>query len=137
MPAVSRIHWRLIVVAGFLSEVAVLVVFFVLLIVAKLAGVPALASPMSPLDYVDALVSSFVMVFLFTLWVGKRIESGFVLHGALIGVVGIVLFSAMWVATTPSWTQPPLYIVAHVLKVLGGIAGGRVAEMRRRRVLTV
>jgi len=50
MPAVSRIHWGLIVVAGLLSELAVLVVFFVLLIVAKLAGVAALASPMSPLE---------------------------------------------------------------------------------------
>jgi hypothetical protein len=41
------------------------------------------------------------------------------------------------VATTPSLAQPPLYIVAHVLKVLGRIAGGRVAEMRRRDVLSV
>jgi hypothetical protein len=131
MGAVSRIHWGLVVVAGVLSEVAVLIIFFVLLMVAKLAGVPALASPMSPLDYVDALVSSFVMVFLFALWVGQRIESGFVLHGALIGVVGTLLFSLIWIATTPAWTQPPLYVVAHVLKVMGGIAGGIVVERRR------
>jgi hypothetical protein len=50
---------------------------------------------MSTLDYIDAMLSSFVMVFLFSLWVGKRIESGFVLHGTLIGVVGILLFTMM------------------------------------------
>ena len=80
------------------------------------------------------MVSSFAVVFLFTLWVGKRIESAFVLHGVLIGVAGILLFGIMWLATTGSLAQPPLYVVAHFLKVLGGIAGGLVAEKRKRRV---
>jgi hypothetical protein len=80
-------------------------------------------------------VSSFATVFLFTLWVGKRLESGFVLHGVLIGMFGILLFSTMWLATTRSLAQPPLYVVAHVLKVLGGIAGGLVAERRQRHIL--
>ena len=119
--------------AGFLSEVAVIGIFILLLMGATLAGVPDVARPMSPLDYVDALLSSFGMVFLFTLWVGKRIESRFILHGALIGIVGTLLFSMMWVGTTRSLAQPPLYVVAHVLKVLGGIAGGFVVEKRRQR----
>ena len=72
------------------------------------------------------------MVFLFTLWVGRRVESEFVTHGVLIGVLGILLFSIMWLATTGSLAQPPLYLVAHVLKILGGIAGGLVAEKRKR-----
>jgi hypothetical protein len=133
MNATQRVHWGRIVVAGFLSEVAVMAVFFLLLIAARLAGVPEIAKPGSPLDYVDALVSSFGMVFLFTLWVGKRIESGFILHGALVGVVGILLFTIMWVSTTRSLTQPPLYVAAHGLKVLGGIAGGLVVQRRRQR----
>src|SRR5215510_719863 len=77
MSATRQVHWGRIVVAGFLSEVAVIAIFFLLLIAATLAGVPAIANPMSPLDYVDALLSSFGMVFLFTLWVGKGIKSGF------------------------------------------------------------
>jgi hypothetical protein len=136
MRAMSRIHWKWIVVAGFLAEASVLVVFFLLLFAATAAGVPGIARPMGTLDYIDALVSSFAMVFLFTLWVGKRIESGFVLHGVLIGVFGILLFGIMWVATTRSLAQPPLYVVAHVLKVLGGIAGGLVAEKRQRHILS-
>jgi hypothetical protein len=86
---------------------------------------------------IDALVSSFVTVFFFTLWVGKRIESAFVLHGVLIGMFGILLFGIMWLATTKSLAQPPLYVMAHGLKLLGGIAGGLVAEKRQRRILLV
>jgi hypothetical protein len=134
MTATPRIRWGRILVAGFLAEVSVFAIFFFLLFAATLAGVPELARPMSPLDYADALVSSFVMVFLFTLWVGKHIDSGFVVHGLLIGVVGILLFCLMLFATTGSVTQPFLYLVAHGLKIIGGIAGGLVAERRKRRV---
>ena len=92
---------------------------------------------MSTLDYVDALVSSFAMVFLFTLWVGKRIESGFVLHGILVGVVAMLLFVALSFGLNGTLEEPPLYWVAHGLKILGGIAGGRVAQQmkRTRRVI--
>jgi hypothetical protein len=131
MSAIRHVHWGRILVAGFLSEVAVFAIFFLLLLVATLAGARDVARPMSTLDYIDAMVSSFAMVFLFTLWVGKRIESGFVLHGALVGVVGILLFTMMWVASTPSVAQPPLYVVAHLLKVLGGITGGLVVKRRK------
>jgi hypothetical protein len=135
MSAIRQVHWGRIVIAGFLSEVAVFAIFLFLLTAATLAGVPDVARPMGTLDYIDAVLSSFTMVFLFTLWSGKRIESGFMLHGALVGVVGIVLFTIMWVATTRSLAQPPLYLVAHLLKVLGGLTGGLVVERRKRRVL--
>jgi hypothetical protein len=107
--------------------------YFLLLFAFTVAGVPGIARPMGTLDYVDALVSSFVMVFLFTLWVGKRVEGDFVLHGALIGVVGALLFTGLWIATTPVLAQPPLYVLAHGLKVAGGIRGGLVARRRKQR----
>jgi hypothetical protein len=132
MGAMRRIHWKWVVVASLLAEATVIAIFFLLLLAATAAGVPEIARPMSTLDYIDAMVSSFVMVFLFTLWVGKRIDSAFVTHGVLIGVLGILLFTVMWIATTRSLAQPPLYIVAHALKVVGGISGGLVAEKRKR-----
>lgn len=135
MSAVRQVHWGRIVVTGFLSEVAVFAIFLLLLMLATLAGIPEVARPISTLDYIDAVLASFAMVFLFTLWLGRRIESRFVLHGALVGVVGILLFGIMWVATTGSLAQPPLYVVAHLLKVLGGMTGGIVVQRRRQRVL--
>jgi hypothetical protein len=137
MTAMGQIHWKLIVLAGLFAEVTVFAVFFLLLFAATVAGVPEIARPFSTLDYFDALVSSFVAVFLFSLWVGKRIESAFVLHGVLIGALGILLFGIMWVTTTGSLVQPALYLVAHGLKILGGVTGGLVAQKRKRRVLAV
>ena len=134
MSAIGRVRWRWVFAAGFLAEVAILAVFFLLLFAATLAGVPEIAQPMSTLDNIDALVSSFVMFFLLTLWTGKRIESDFVLHGALIGVTGFVLFTVMWISTTGALAQPLPYVAAHFLKVLGGIAGGFVVSQRRRRL---
>jgi hypothetical protein len=134
MSAIRRIRWKWVIAAGFLAEVAILAVFFLLLLAFTLAGVPEIAQPMSTLDNIDALVSSFVFFFLLTLWAGKRIESDFVLHGALIGLTGALLFSAMWITTTESLTQPLPYVAAHFLKVFGGIAGGLVTKKRRQRL---
>jgi len=134
MNVIQRIHWKWVVAAAFLSEVVVIGVFFLLLLAATLAGVPAIAAPMSPLDNVDAMVSSFAMVFLFTLWVGKRIDGDYVLHGALIGVVAALLFTGLWVATTPTFVQPPAYVAAHSLKVIGGVCGGLVVRRGKQPV---
>ena len=135
MIAIGPIRWGRIVVAAFLAEVSVIAIFFLLLFGAMLAGVPELARPMSTLDYVDAMVSSFVMVFVFTLWVGRRIESGFVLHGILVGAVAMLLFVALNFGLNGTLEEPPLYWVAHGLKILGGLTGGLVAERRRHRAL--
>jgi len=131
MSAMHRIRWRRVIAAAFLAEAAILAVFFLLLFGAMLAGVPEIAAPMSTLDNIDALVSSFLMFFLLTRWAGKRIESDFVLHGALIGLTGAVLFTVMWISTTDGLAQPLPYVAAHFLKVAGGIAGGLVTRKQR------
>ena len=109
-------------------------VFFLLLGLTRLAGVPELAAPMTPLDYADAMVSSFVSIFLFTLWVARPLESGFIVHGVLVALVATSLFLVMWGATAGSIAQQPiLYWVAHALKFAGGNAGGLTAARRHRR----
>lgn len=135
MTEIQQIRWRLVVAAAVLAELSVIAIFFVLLFGAMAAGVPEIARPLSTLDYVDALVSSFVMVFVFTLWVGRRIESGFVLHGILVGVVATLLFVVLNFGVSGTLEEPPLYWVAHGLKILGGLTGGLVAERRRHRAL--
>jgi hypothetical protein len=133
MSAIREVRWGLVVGAALLTELSVIAIFFLLLLGATLAGVPEVARPLSPLDYADALVSSFVMVFLFTLWVGKRIESGFVLHGILVGVVATLLFMALSFGLNGTFEEPGLYWAAHGLKLLGGATGGLVAARRRSR----
>lgn len=112
----SRIHWLRVLIGGFLAELLVFVVVFP---VRHFFGQQAFLA--------SILIASAVMPFLFALWVCRRVESQFVLHGALVGIVAALIYVAL------AWGQPEplLYKVAHGLKVVGGIAGGMVASRRR------
>ena len=103
-------------VGGFLAELLVFAIVFPVLFLfgqaAFLASVP---------------IASALMPFILAVWVGRRIESRFVLHGALVGVVSALIYMAL------AWGQPQplLYKIAHGLKVVGGMAGGVVASRRK------
>jgi putative membrane protein (TIGR04086 family) len=114
-----RIRWMLILIGGFLAEAAV---FAAVIPVAMVAGQHTLLY--------TAPLASLLMCFLGAYWVGRRIESRWVLHGALIGVVAVLIYVALDRARPEPWA----YLVAHSLKVLGGAAGGLVAARRRGSV---
>jgi hypothetical protein len=118
----TRIHWIRVLVGGFLAEASV---FAVVIPVFMISGQHALlyAAPLA----------SLVMCFLFALWVGRRLESRFILHGALVGVVATLLY----VGLTLARPEPLAYLAAHALKILGGAAGGLLASRRRRPATTV
>jgi hypothetical protein len=67
------------------------------------------------------------MPFVFAMWVCKRVESRFVLHGALVGLVAALIYTGL------AWRQPQplLYKIAHGLKLVGGAAGGIGASRRK------
>src|SRR5437879_10059210 len=67
------------------------------------------------------------MCFLGALWVCRRIESHFILHGTLVGVVAALIY----IALTRAQPEPLAYLVAHALQLVGGACGGFVAQRRR------
>lgn len=73
------------------------------------------------------LIASAVMPFIFAMWVGTHIESRFVLHGGLVGLVAALTYCVL------SWGQPQplLYQISHGFKIVGGIAGGLAASRRK------
>lgn len=103
-------------VGGFLAE---LIVFAIVFPVLYLFGQKAFLA--------SILIASAVIPFIFAVWVGRRIESLFVLHGALVGLVAALIYMGL------AWGQPQplLYKIAHVFKVIGGAAGGLVASRRK------
>src|SRR6266849_2747685 len=107
-----------ILLGGFLAE---LIVFAIVFPVLYLFGQGAFLA--------SILVASAVMPCIFAVWVGRRLESRFVLHGALVGLVAALIYLGV------AWGQPEplLYKIAHGLKVVGGAAGGFVASLRRSR----
>ncbi len=114
----TRIHWVRVLIGGFLAEVSV---FVVVIPIFLLYGQNALLYAAPP--------ASLVMCFLFALWVGRRVDSGLVLHGMLVGVVATLLY----VGLTLARPEPFAYLVAHALKILGGAAGGLVARMASKK----
>ena len=112
----GQIHWGRVLLGGFLAE---LIVFAIVFPVRHLFGQQAFLA--------SILIASAVLPFLFAVWVGRHVESRFVLHGALVGVVAFLIYMRL------AWGQPQplLYRVAHGLKLMGGAAGGVVASRRR------
>jgi ABC-type Co2+ transport system permease subunit len=112
----TTIHWGRILLGGLLAELALI-----------LAIVPlGLRLGDNFLHYV-APPGSFLMCFLGALWVCRRVECHFILHGTLEGVVAALIY----VALTRAQPEPFVYIVAHSLKLAGGACGGFVAQRRR------
>ncbi len=116
MSALAGIHWVRALIGGLLAEVAVIAVVVPL----------SLALGQNSMLY-TAPVASLVACFLLALWVGRGLDSGFVLHGVLVGVVAVLIYLAL----TRARPEPFAYVVAHVLKILGGAAGGFVAGRLR------
>ncbi len=112
----TPLRWGRILVGGFLAELLVFAIVF-----------PTLYFFGQRAFLASILIASAVMPFIFAVWVGRRIESRFVLHGGLVGLVAALIYLGL------SWGQPQplLYKIAHALKVAGGMAGGVVASRRK------
>lgn len=112
----TQIHWGRAVAGGLLAEVAAFAIVFP---ARYLLGQQAFLA--------SILIASGLMPFLLALWVGRGVEARFVFHGALVGIVAVLFYLAL------AWRQPqpPLYKIAHGLKVVGGMTGGIVASRRK------
>src|SRR5438445_7524947 len=77
----SRLHWRRIVAGGLLAEIALI-----------LAIVPVGLRLGDTFLRYAAPPGSFVVCFVGALWACRRVESRFVLHGLLAGVVAAVFY---------------------------------------------
>ena len=120
-------NWKRALLGGLLAEVLVLVL---ILPVAYAVGYDMRSGPANlPLAMgYSIVIASFIAPLLLTQWVTKRIMSGFVLHGALVGFTAFVIY--MIPMTLSGEQQPLIYWIAHAAKILGGLSGGLVAARR-------
>ena len=115
-PTASKIRWGRIIAGGLLAEIALII-----------AIVPAGLKLGDAFLHYTAGPGSFLFCFLGALWVGRKLESRFVLHGILLGVVAALFYLAL----TRLQPEPMAYIIAHVLKLAGGALGGFVAQRKK------
>ena len=110
-------RWGRIIVGGFLAELVLIVV-----------AIPSLAFGNQTILNWVAVIGSAVTSCGAAVWVTRRVDSRFILHGALTGVTAALIYIALIVAS--GQTQPLIYWVAHGFKIVGGAAGGMFAARR-------
>jgi hypothetical protein len=111
----KNIRWGWILLGGFLAELAI---FVIVIPLGLLAGQQSLLYSAPP--------ASFAATFVFGIWVARKASERRVLHGTLVGVVAMLIYVGMSLGRP----EPIAYVIAHMLKVLGG-AGGGFLMMRR------
>jgi drug/metabolite transporter (DMT)-like permease len=109
------IQWGPVLLAAFLMEL----VLFAIAIPLDLIGATRVLLYVVP-------PGAFIATLAVTVWLGRRITSRPVLHGALIGVAGIL----MYVGLSRGAPEPWQYLVGNALKVVGGAVGGVVLARR-------
>jgi hypothetical protein len=82
----ADIRWGRVVLAAVAAEVAVILSLLAASAVFKVPGESA--------GYYVAPPASALATFLMVLWIARKLESRFILHGVLVGLVGVVDLSS-------------------------------------------
>jgi len=121
-------NWIRAIVAGILAELLLIVVL--LPVVFIFYDFDTLQNR-DNLPFAIAFIivaGSFAMPALMSQWVAKRAPSRLVLHGLLVGFTAFVFYATPMILAGEH--QPPLYWIAHAMKILGGLTGGFIAARR-------
>ena len=101
-------RWGRAIAGGVMAELLLIV-----------AVMPGFALGSEPIVIWTAVIGSPVMTFLAALWVSRRLESRFVLHGAVVGLTACLIYLVPIIAAGS--TSRPL------------LGGARTEDSRRRR----
>jgi len=130
-----RIRWKRVIVAGFLSELAVTA------LISAVMGTYILVTPgRSSADYAEvgrlaghylappaAALATFLMAFLAV----RKLDSHFVVTGFLVGVVATLLTLGFILGANPE--DRLMYVVSFAARLLAGYAAGVVTQKMKGR----
>jgi putative membrane protein (TIGR04086 family) len=117
------IRWLRVLIAGFLAEVAIIIVALPLYFMPNQQAALNLGVP--PV--------SFVVFVAFGWWAARGAPRSQVLNGFLAGLAGVVLYLCLVLVASiathrdPMAAMTPAYMLAHALKLAGGAIGGWLA----------
>ena len=118
MSRMPNIRWGRVILAAIAAEV--------LVVLSLLAAGAVFKVPGEVAGYYVAPPASALATFLMVLWVARKLESRFVLHGVLVGLAGVVLTGGF--IFTAKREDRLMYIVSFVLRIVGGYVGGLAAQ---------
>jgi hypothetical protein len=128
--AAPRIHWKRVVAAAFLSELAVIVMLLAIMAIYRLAIAPGLTSAQYErfadlAGYYLAAPLAALSTFVFSLWAVRSIQSRIVVNGILVGTIATIPASGFLFAAKPE--DRLMYILSFVLRILAGYCAGLAA----------
>ena len=118
MTHMANIRWGRIILAAVAAEVAVILLLVTVGAVFKVPG--------ELVGYYVAPPASAAATFVMVLWVARKLESHFILHGVLVGLVGVALAAGFMFTAKPE--DRLMYLISCALRILGGYLGGLVAR---------
>jgi hypothetical protein len=123
-----KINWGRVLNAGLIAEILGIGVFQIVVALYSNSNVAGLAM----------ILLSFLFILVGALWVGRKIESRFILHGFLVGVVAIVYYVIRTLPDVLSGEYANYWVTAlwgHTPKIVGGIVGGYIAGRRKTKAV--
>ena len=138
----TRLHWGRIVLAALLLEALLIAV---LIPIGEIGGSPFALNEASRLRdptifFVSVPIACFVLGYVVTMWVVRKLAARFMLHGALIGVLATVLYLGMagaqpgGLGAVSAAYGDVLFSLVQGLRIAGCVAGGaHVARSKRRQ----
>jgi putative membrane protein (TIGR04086 family) len=124
--AAPAIRWLRVLLAGFLAEVALVVVAIPLYLLPHAQTALNIGIP----------PASFIVLVAFGYWAARGAARSQVLNGFLAGLAGVLLYLCLVVIGSaaahrdPMASMTPAYLLAHALKLVGGAVGGWLAARR-------
>ena len=125
------IRWGRIVLAALFSEVAVIAVLGIVIVSHRLLIAPGGSDAdyqafVSHASYYVAPMTAGIAVFFGALWAARRLTSGFLTNGTLVGVAAVILTVSFLFVAKPE--ERLMYGASYALRILGGYLGGVVAQ---------
>ena len=114
------IRWGRILLGGFLIELTIFAIYIPLN-----AALPQVA-------YYSVPVLILTTAYVFGRWAARPVQSGFVLHGALVAVAASLMYLGLNAALGTIPLIPWLFHSSNVVRVFAGAAGGAAAGKRAR-----
>ena len=118
------IRWGRVLLGGFLIELTIFAIYI------------PLNSASPQVAYYSVPVLALATAYLFGRWAARPLQSGFVLHGALVAVTASLIYLALNAGLGTIPLIPWLFHISNVVRVLAGAAGGAAAA-KRARLMTV
>ena len=136
MGAITKIRWGRVVLAAVLAEAAVILLLLAVVTVYSVVISPGLTTDEYDVfgqdaGYYVAPAAAAGATFLMVLWVARALDSGFVANGLMVGLVGVLLTVGFVFGARPE--DRLMYGVSFALRIVGGYAGGIVAQRLRGR----